>query len=168
VECGVDTGQISTSICEYIDFNATGRSFYLFDTFSGIPLNQCSSESEAATRAEINALHFTECYELACKNFSPFPNAKLIRGTVPETLGSAGIDRVCYLSIDMNLAYPERKAVEFFWPKLSTGAMVVLDDYGWLGGFEEQKKTMDDFAQSVGTEILTLPTGQGLLVKHSR
>jgi O-methyltransferase len=64
----------------------------------------------------------------------------------------------------MNIAYPERKAIEYFWPKLSCGALVVLDDYGWLG-YEEQHEAMDDFAKSVGVEILSLPTGQGLIAK---
>jgi predicted O-methyltransferase YrrM len=83
---------------------------------------------------------------------------------VPESLSTVEVDRVAYLSIDMNIAYPERKAIEHFWPKLAPGALVVLDDYGWMN-YEEQKQTMDDFARGVGVEILTLPTGQGLLVK---
>jgi hypothetical protein len=72
------------------------------------------------------------------------------------------IERVAYLSIDMNLAYPERAALK--QPKLSPGAMVVLDDYAWVG-MHEQKEAHDQFAASQGCEILTLPTGQGLLIK---
>jgi O-methyltransferase len=83
---------------------------------------------------------------------------------VPDTLPGAGIDRVCYLSIDMNIAWPERKAIEYFWPKLSPGAFVVLDDYGFHG-FEEQLHCMNEFARNVGVEILALPTGQGLIAK---
>jgi hypothetical protein len=40
VECGVNTGIYSLAICEYIDFNRTGKSFYLFDTFAGFPPNR--------------------------------------------------------------------------------------------------------------------------------
>src|SRR5438093_5331086 len=36
VECGVNTGITSLAICEYLDFNSTGKSFWLFDTFRGI------------------------------------------------------------------------------------------------------------------------------------
>ena len=80
------------------------------------------------------------------------------------TLPTVPIDAVSYLSIDMNIAYPERLAIEYFWPKLVTGAVVVLDDYAWKG-YEDQKATMDEFAATIGVEILTLPTGQGLLLK---
>ena len=36
-ECGVNTGIMSGAVCKYLDFNKTGRSFWLFDTFEGIP-----------------------------------------------------------------------------------------------------------------------------------
>ncbi len=71
---------------------------------------------------------------------------------------------VCYLSLDMNVVAPERAAIEFFWDKLVPGAPVILDDYGWLG-YRPQKRALDEFAASRGVMILTLPTGQGLLLK---
>ena len=64
----------------------------------------------------------------------------------------------------MNAAYPERAALEHFWPKLARGAFVVLDDYGWET-CRLQREAADAFAASVGVEILTLPTGQGMVVK---
>jgi hypothetical protein len=42
--------------------------------------------------------------------------------------------------------------------------MVLLDDYAYLG-HDEQTRAMDEAAQSLGIEILSLPTGQGLIVK---
>src|SRR5947209_7869769 len=32
VECGVNTGIYSLAVCQFIDFNATGKNFFLFDT----------------------------------------------------------------------------------------------------------------------------------------
>jgi hypothetical protein len=40
----------------------------------------------------------------------------------------------------------------------------VLDDYAYRG-YREQKLGMDRFAASVGIEVLSLPTGQGLIMK---
>jgi hypothetical protein len=34
---------------------------------------------------EISKQFFPECYEIARKNFEPFPRAKLVRGKVPDT-----------------------------------------------------------------------------------
>jgi len=164
VECGVNTGIMSLAICNFIDFNSTGKKFFLFDTFEGIPPEQMS-ETERSARTEENEQFYEDCYETARRNFSTFDGAVLVRGKVPETLNSVSIDRVCYMSIDMNIAYPEIAAIEFFWDKLVPGAIVVLDDYGWLN-YSEQKVAMDEFAKKNNIFILTLPTGQGLIIKR--
>lgn len=162
VECGVNTGILSRAICEYIDFNRLDKFFYLFDTFAGIPESQMS-DSERATRL-ISNTKYPDCYEITSKHFKSYPRAKLIRGMVPDTLSSVDIPSVAYLSLDMNIAFPERKAIEHFWPRLSPGAFVVLDDYGWKD-YELQRETMDEFARENGVEVLALPTGQGLMIK---
>lgn len=162
VECGVNTGIFSLAVCEYANFNSLGKSFYLFDTFAGIPDAQMS-EVERITR-QISNTKYPDCYERTSANFKDFPRVKLVRGVVPETLTTVDIEVVSYLSIDMNIAYPERKAIEHFWPLLSSGATVLLDDYGWMD-YEEQRRTMDEFAEEAGVAILALPTGQGLIIK---
>ena len=163
VECGVNTGIYSLAVCRYVGFESLDRDFWLFDTFCGIPESHMTADERPQRIAE-NASLYSECYEIAAHNFAPYRRAKLIRGTVPETLRSVEIDKVAYLSIDLNLVEPERAAIAHFWPRLVPGALVVLDDYGWAH-FASQKRAMDDFARSVGVEIATLPTGQGLLIK---
>ena len=163
VECGVNTGVMSLAVCNYIDFNTTGKNFYLFDTFRGIPDDQISAEERALNRASENSM-YEECFDLAKRNFAPFPRAHLVRGKVPDTLDSVAIARVCYLHLDMNIAKPEYEAITYFWDKLVPGAIVLLDDYGWAG-YINQKKALDAFAKSKGVKILTIPTGQGLLLK---
>jgi hypothetical protein len=64
----------------------------------------------------------------------------------------------------MNCVIPEIKAAEYFWDRMMSGGMILLDDYGWHG-FEEQKKGFDKFAMERGVQVLTLPTGQGLIIK---
>ena len=163
VECGVNTGILSLAVCEYIDFNATGKDFYLFDTFCGIPESQMRP-AEKADRVEENANIYEECFEVARRNFADFPRAHLIRGMVPDTLSTVPIDRVAYLSIDMNIVEPETAAMEYFWDKLVPGAAVILDDYGWAN-YPLQQEAHDRFAADKGVSVLHLPTGQGLIIK---
>ena len=163
VECGTNTGIMSLAICNYIDFNSTGKNFYLFDTFRGIPEAQMLPEERAAGRGLENSI-YEECFETAKRNFSPFPRAHLVRGEVPDTLPSQPIEKVCYLMLDMNIMVPERAALEYFWDKLVPGAIVLLDDYGWLG-YVAQKRALDEFAASKGVKILNIPTGHGMLIK---
>lgn len=164
VECGTNTGIMSLAVCNYIDFNATGKSFYLFDTFRGIPEEQITAEERALGRDKENELFYEECYDRARQNFVHFPQARLVRGKVPDTLLSVPIEKVCYLLLDMNITVPEIAAMEYFWDKLVPGAPIIFDDYGWLA-YVQQKKVLDAFAASKGVKILALPTGQGLLLK---
>jgi O-methyltransferase len=161
VECGVNDGWLSLTACEYLNFNRLEKSFLLFDTFRGIPSEQISDEE----RPRALRHRYVECYEATCGRFAPFPRAKLVRGIVPDSLETVEIGNVAYLSIDMNIEKPERAAIEYFWPKLSPGAVVVLDDYAFAG-YDAQHRSMDDFARSVGAPVLTVPTGQGLMIKR--
>ena len=76
VECGVNTGILSLAICNYVEFNSTGKSFFLFDTYSGIPADQML-ESERADRLNENRSMYNECYDIARRNFRPFPRASI-------------------------------------------------------------------------------------------
>src|SRR5260370_23747644 len=122
------------------------------------------AEKELGRAAE-NPSMYSECYEVARRNFAPFPRARLVRGKVPDTLATVSIPKVCYLSLDMNIVQPEIAAIEFFWDKLSAGAPVILDDYVW-SHYVPQKEAMDRFAQQKGVSILTLPTGHGMLLQQ--
>jgi O-methyltransferase len=161
VECGTNTGIMSLAICHYIDFNSTGKRFFLFDTYRGIPEEQIGPEEGHAREQN---LAYRDCFETTKRNFSPFPRAILVRGKVPETLQSRMIEKICYLMLDMNIAAPERAALSYLWDKIVPGGIVLFDDYGWLG-YDAQKTAHDDFAAKQRVKILNLPTGQGMLIK---
>jgi O-methyltransferase len=163
VECGVHTGLLSLTVAHFLNFATLNRTFWLLDTFEGIPLERVSAE-EKAHAAELNAVTFFDCYEVARSNFAPFPNARLVRGILPDSLAATQIERIAYLSIDLNNADPEIATIERLWPKLSPGAIVILDDYAFTG-YETQHRAWNDFAASKNQMILTIPTGQGILIK---
>jgi hypothetical protein len=164
VECGVHTGLLSVTICNYLDFAKQDRKFWLFDTWSGIPVE--GIEGEEAAKAELmnRSFYGSDAYELAVRNFEPFPNAKLVRGALPGTLELSSTEKIAYMSVDLNNVRAEKAVIEALWPKISKGAMIVLDDYGFTG-HEDQHDMWDAFAQSVGKMIVTVPTGQGIVIK---
>jgi hypothetical protein len=55
-------------------------------------------------------------------------------------------------------------ALEYFWPKVVLGGVVLLDDYAYAG-YEPLREAHNELAKGLGVEIAYLPTGQGLLVK---
>lgn len=163
VECGVNTGIISRAICEYVRFATVPKQFFLFDTFEGIPEAQAAPEEREHARSK-NRRIYRECYENTKKTFAPFPNVRLVRGTVPDSLATVPIDRVSYLSVDMNLVLPEIAALEFFWDRLVPGAIIVLDDYGFEG-HRHQYEAINAFAARRSVAVYTSPTGQGVIVR---
>ncbi|MBU3619951.1 ATP-binding cassette domain-containing protein [Polynucleobacter sp. JS-Fieb-80-E5] len=165
VECGTNTGIDSLAVCEYIDINKSKKTFWLFDTFEGIPAEQISEEELAAGRLAESKANYFSCFEMVKNNFKSFPGAILIRGTVPESLKTVNIEKVAYLAIDMGIAYPEKAALEYFWNKLIPGGIVVLGGYGWAP-YRSIKNAIDKFAAEKNFEVMTLPTGQGLIVKN--
>jgi hypothetical protein len=163
VECGVNRGFMSSAIMHYLEWNRLDRRFFLLDTFRGLDGDLLTDdEKRMGKTAGFN--NYTECFAEVQRNFAEFHNVVLIRGSVPSTLPQADTAAVCYLHIDMNCVAPEVAAINYFWSRLVPGAIVLLDDYG-SPGYEPQKHGMDAFARDHGVEVLSIPTGQGMMIK---
>ncbi|MBS9476702.1 methyltransferase domain-containing protein [Ancylobacter radicis] len=172
VECGVNKGFLSSAIMELLDWDRTGRTFYLLDTFNGIDPRYISDEERAEgildkNKKTIESGFYLTSAEAAIANFAEWKNHKIIVGAVPETLDQIKARQIAFLSIDMNCMPPEVAALEYLWDRLSDGAVVLLDDYAYVG-YRQQKLGMDACVKKFGVGVLSLPTGQGLIIKPPR
>ncbi|MCH9610660.1 MAG: hypothetical protein S4CHLAM81_06220 [Chlamydiales bacterium] len=167
IECGVNRGFLSASVMEYLNWNSLDRHFYLLDTFCGLQEEKLTEKERQDGSMDRSKAQYFECFDDVKKNFQEFKNVYIVRGAIPDTLEQVQSSRVAYLSIDMNCALPEVAALEYFWPKLAPSAIVVLDDYAYdtFNSTHEQRKAIDSFAKSVNTAVVSLPTGQGMLIK---
>lgn len=164
VECGTNRGGYSRAVAHYINLSAQPKRMWLLDTFQGL-VDEMVTDKERQNG--IAGGGYKECYDEVVRTFSDFTNVEIVRGVIPDTLDKVTAKNVCYLSIDMNCAAPEIAAAEYFWPRLSPGAPIVLDDYGWTK-YAEQRKAFDEFAVRHGVPILALPTGQGVILKPAQ
>jgi hypothetical protein len=169
VECGVNAGFMSSAIMQRLGWRRAGKRFYLIDTFRGPVLSQYSQEEierpllRLAEDATTRGAYVTDL-ERVRANYAEWPNVEIITGVVPEVLPTVRIERVAFLHIDMNCAYPERAALEYFWDLLAPGAIVLLDDYAYFG-CESIAQAIDSAAARLRADVLSLPTGQGLIIK---
>ncbi|HSS69827.1 MAG TPA: TylF/MycF/NovP-related O-methyltransferase [Casimicrobiaceae bacterium] len=169
VECGVNAGFISSAIMHWLRWNEIDRRFFLVDTWAGPSLSQFDETEIAGGRREVAkeaiaaGAYVTDLGRLR-RNFAEWPNAVIVQGMVPDILPSIRTDHAAFLHLDMNCAYPEQSALEYFWPRLSPGAVVLLDDYAYVG-YERQASAIDGVARGFGASVLSLPTGQGVIVK---
>jgi hypothetical protein len=172
VECGVSYGFLSSAVMEHLDWDRLGKTFYLLDTFAGLDPRFVTAGEREAGALETSAAHlrsgmYVNSVDGVRANFAQWRNQRIIVGAVPETLDQVDADAVAYLHIDMNCAPPEVAALRHFWPRLTPGAFVLLDDYANRGR-DEQRLAMDEVASELGVQICSLPTGQGLLIKPAR
>lgn len=162
VECGVNRGGYALAVIKYTNFETLGKCFYLLDTYEGLVERMITPEEKVAG---VRAGEYEPCYDAVVRTFAPYSAVtRIIKGIVPDTLSHVDAQQISFLSIDMNTRDPEIAAAEYFWDKMVSGAVMVLDDYGWRKHIE-QKKAFDVFARKRGVEVLTLPTGQGLIFK---
>ncbi|HYM95411.1 MAG TPA: glycosyltransferase [Chitinophagaceae bacterium] len=164
VECGTNKGGFARAIIEYVDFISINKIFYLLDTFEGLVENLLTDAEKSVGKKQHFEGVYEDCYEQVKKTFSYFGNVKIVKGPVPDTLSEVKSDKIAFLSVDMNSLKPEVAALDYFWEKISKGGMIVLDDYAYVT-CDLQYKAHNDWAEQKGIKILSLPTGQGLIVK---
>ncbi len=160
VECGVNRGGNALAVLEYTGLERSGKRFFLLDTFRGLVEDMLTPQEQA----QGVGTKYEECYDEVRRLFADYRSVRLVRGAVPDTLGKVDAEQIAFLSIDMNCVKPEIAAAEHFWDRLSSGAFIVLDDYGFAPRYQ-QKIAFDQFARRRGVSVLALPTGQGIIVK---
>ena len=74
-------------------------------------------------------------------------------------------DKICFLHVDLNNAKPEVEAIKFFWDKIVTSGIILLDDYAYSKQYHLQKQAIDKIGCTLNFSVITLPTGQGLIIK---
>jgi hypothetical protein len=162
VECGVNSGIFSRAITDHYDFETLPRSFYLVDTYEGIPENQYLPSEVKNGLAK--RYHYVDKFDQVRDTFAKYPNVKLIKGRIPEILPEIPTKKIAYVCLDMNAVVPEIAAAEYLWELLVSGAVMVLDDYGFPHHLV-QKEAFDTFASERGVAVMGLPTGQGIIIK---
>lgn len=159
VELGVWRGFCSGVLTDYLEFQKIQRTFWLYDTFEGIP-HEYDTENHDSP-----ALREPGLYEGVMKRFENFPNVRVIRGVIPHSLEEAAPSAVSFLHIDLNSSKSEIEALNYLWDRIVPGGVVVFDDYGWWN-YRAQHFAERDWMAERGERILELPSGQGLVIKR--
>jgi O-methyltransferase len=169
VECGVYRGDMTWMVTRNVAVRGSGKTFYLYDTFSGFD-PRYSSETDFS--------YAPHAFEAANKEYQA-PGIEdhvrdrfrgdnyivITKGVVPDVLHEIAPKRIAFLHLDMNSPRAEVGALEVLFERISPNGIIVFDDYGWKI-FQPQKVAADEFMKARGQVILELPTGQGLMIKR--
>ncbi len=164
VACGIYTGFQELVTCRYVDFAAIPKTFYFYDSFAGLPAEAATEEErrmyEIYGRADNDAV-----LKKVQARFAEYPNVRIVRGFVPHSFATDCPSSIAYLHIDLGATQSELATLEALFDRVSAGGMIILE----LFGRREHRELMQaatEFVRARGHEILELPTGQGLLIKH--
>ncbi len=169
VECGVNAGFISSAVMQYLDWDRTGRDFHLIDTFAGPVMSQYSPAEIALGRVDLatatlaKGAYVTDL-ERVRTNFADWSRTTVVHGAVPDVLETIRFEDVAFVHLDMNCSWPEAQALKFFFGRMSNGGMILFDDYAYVD-YEAQRTAIEEIALELNIKVLSLPTGQGLVIK---
>jgi hypothetical protein len=164
-ECGVYKGGSALLIARAIQAarSAGGPSaveLLLFDTFEGMP-DTTGADAQVHTAGDFGDTSL----EAVAKVMSPFPFASLHPGLIPASLNGLEDHRFSFVHIDVDLYRSTLDCLEFFYPRLVPGGIMLFDDYGMTIYEHAEKKAVDEFFALKPEKPISLTNGQTLVIK---
>lgn len=158
-ECGAYIGASSWFIAKELP----DVDFYLFDSFEGlsqpIGFDRVRGGVQEWKKGDLKTSE-----EILCGNLSEFEHIHILKGWIPERFQEVSHLKFRLVHIDVDLYQPTLDSLQFFYPRLNPGGMIILDDYG----FENcpgAHKAAEEFMHNKPETIIHLPTGQGLIIR---
>jgi O-methyltransferase len=156
-ECGTYKGATAYLMCQA--FRKTPLLVHLFDSFQGLsspaPVDGTFWQKGSLSAPEVE-LHQT---------LQDFDNYRAYKGWIPGRFSEVADRRFRFVHIDVDLYQPTRESLEFFYPRLVAGAIVLLDDHGFKS-CPGAKQAADEFFDSKSENLALLPTGQAFAIKQ--
>jgi hypothetical protein len=165
VELGTGRGFIMSAVlADFSNWDSSSRSLYLFDTFISTHPDEQGRQISTDLVSQPHAKYYATSVDDVKMNFSEWPRVHIRQGDVFDTLPSLDTQRVALLHIDLNFYKPEIYGLRTLWDRIPRGGVVLLDDYAFARR-EAQYVAMNELAEELKFDILSTPTGQGIIIK---
>jgi hypothetical protein len=149
VECGCWTGHSSYIISKILKEYNFKNKFYIFDSFEG-GLSDLEKEDKSLfaslSEEEIkDQKDYCKSNENDVRNLlKNFEFVEIFKCWIPEKFHNVADKKFQFIHLDVDLYQPTKDSLEFFYPKLAQGGIIVCDDYNFTT-FPGAKKAWDDF-----------------------
>ncbi len=134
-ECGTYRGATALLLCHtwrsrIPQFN--GADFFLIDSFSGTSAS--AAEDLIPVRGSDGTTHMEPFFppgktdvtpEMVRGFFGDFPEARVVPGWIPQVFSSLPEREWAFVHIDLTLFHPTLAALEYFYPRLARGGVIV-------------------------------------------
>ena len=171
-ECGVYRGATALLLAHAWksrepDFR--GGNFYLIDSFAG---TSASGERDLIpVRGEDGAVRMEPFFpagqsgasaEMVRATFADFPGVKICSGWIPAVFAQLPEHEWAFVHLDVTLYAPTLAALEYFYPRLTAGGVIVCDGSIFCPG---ARAAWDEFCAARGLAYVTLGNRETVLIK---
>lgn len=170
VECGVwRGGSVMAMALRLQRRNESTRRLWLYDTYEGMT---APTDADVEATTGVTAKELLASTDVADGNNVwcvagiddvranitstgyPVERIEFIEGDVAETLPRAAPERIALLRLDTDWYESTKVGLEVLYPRVCTGGVIILDDYGhWQGA----RKAVDDYFDQQGFRPLMHP-----------
>ena len=160
-ECGVYLGSSSYLICRANQRSPIEKWHHGFDSFEGVS-QPGRHDGDHWKRGDLTA-----ALDACTQNLAEFPRCRLYRGWIPERFSEIADKTFSFVHLDVDLFEPTKAGIEFFYPRLASGGLILCDDYGCTT-CPGATRAADEFLSDKPEKMIALPDGGGVLVKGVR
>ena len=155
VECGVGKGRTFLYLSVLTVLDAKDRQIWGFDSFEGFPQpTEEDASSRNAQKGELKNITIKEEDIPIMLQEAGFPanffekRVHIIKGFFEESMSRFTGEHIAFLHLDVDLYQSYKQTLEYFWPKIPVGGVVLFDEYKQSGveeRFPGAAKAIDQF-----------------------
>ena len=131
IEVGVWRGGTGALIAKSAQFNGIQDTVYLCDTFTGVPkAGVMDTEYKGGEHSDSSPKIVEQLINCDMK----LTNTKILKGVFPDqTSDLVDNENFRFCHIDVDVYQSAKDIVNWIWPKMVDGGIIVYDDYGFKG-----------------------------------
>lgn len=160
--CVAEGGVFQGEFAKEINRVFPDKKFYLFDTFAGFDEKDVTHE-QSCQYSDLGVGHLGITSVDLVVSKLPHPEKSVIRkGYFPDT--AEGIDETfCFVNLDFDLYLPILAGLEYFFPRMEKGGVILIHDY-FTEGFKGVKAAVSAYEKKLGRPLNLFPIGDGISI----
>ena len=156
-EVGVYEGSTARLLCEL----AGEKSVHLFDTFEGLPQGSTATEKIVYGK---KSKQFRCTLESVQGYLKGFDNVTYYQGLFPDSAADLNPElKFSMVHLDVDLYQSTLSCLQFFYPRMSSGGIILSHDYSVLEGVH---RAFHEFLEDKPEQLIELPTTQAMIIKR--
>ncbi|KKL12973.1 hypothetical protein LCGC14_2530370, partial [marine sediment metagenome] len=134
------------------------KELHLFDTFEGFPNNKGKYDTDISKELFHKGTFFSNFKKLKSL-LSEYPNVFFHKGIFSDTCKEVSEKRFALVHLDFDMYEPTKHAIEFFYPRMNPGGVMIFHDYRFFAGI---KKVINEFFEDKKEVVFCWNENQGI------